>query len=623
MTSAQDILALNDPENLVNIVHEQGRAIAELQQRFLELGALEEITRNLGSGVEAESLLVGEILTNASAVQVDQWEALGLPSDSASEFVYSVVYDAINNCLYVGGSFTELGGEAFSRIAKYDLATRRFSSIGGQLNSFVSALAIDGDYLIVAGAFTNADGIAAADKIALYTISTGVWSSLGGQLNGNVSALALSGDYLFVGGAFTNADGIAAADYVAMLTISTGVWSSIGGALNGSVYEFALDGDYLFVGGYFTDADGIAGADRLVLYTISTGVWSSIGGQLSASVYAITVIGDYLIVGGVFTSADGITGADYVAMLTISTGVWSSIGGQLNGFVYALGIDGDNLIVGGAITSVDGITGADGLVIYNIATGEWSATAQFSSSVRSICVLAEGIIAGGSFDTIDGIETKMLARLHKRLDGVLGSYNAQIVKLQDDVISITPPATTAANDMQVGDGAGAWIKKTLAEIKTILGLGTAAYTPATDYAVAAKGVTNGDAHDHSGGDGADITPTAIGAPDISISTGALADDTVYSFTPRATTGFIMVTGSNSAAIAAVENFIGYFNTPTPYMGTMLIGPSTVVGTGALTNGAANGTDGKLNINAHTDGKLYIKNRLGGSRTYRVQIFTAT
>jgi hypothetical protein len=32
----------------------------------------------------------------------------------------------------------------------------------------------------------------------------------------------------------------------------------------------------------------------------------------------------------------------------------------------------------------------------------------------------------------------------------------------------TPPTTTAANDFQVGDGAGAWIKKTLAEVITIL-----------------------------------------------------------------------------------------------------------------------------------------------------------
>lgn len=68
--------------------------------------------------------------------------------------------------------------------------------------------------------------------------------------------------------------------------------------------------------------------------------------------------------------------------------------------------------------------------------------------------------------------------------------------------------TTALNDFLCGNGSGAYIKKTLAEVKTILGLGSAAYTASGDYAVAAKGVTNGDSHDHNGGDGAAIAAAA-------------------------------------------------------------------------------------------------------------------
>jgi enamine deaminase RidA (YjgF/YER057c/UK114 family) len=40
---------------------------------------------------------------------------------------------------------------------------------------------------------------------------------------------------------------------------------------------------------------------------------------------------------------------------------------------------------------------------------------------------------------------------------------------------------TAVNDFIVASGAGAFVKKTLAEVKTILGLGSAAYTASTDY----------------------------------------------------------------------------------------------------------------------------------------------
>jgi len=67
---------------------------------------------------------------------------------------------------------------------------------------------------------------------------------------------------------------------------------------------------------------------------------------------------------------------------------------------------------------------------------------------------------------------------------------------------------TAANNFLVASGPGAFVEKTLAEIETLLGLGTAAYTALTDYAVAAKGVTNGDTHDHQSGRGAAIAASA-------------------------------------------------------------------------------------------------------------------
>lgn len=69
---------------------------------------------------------------------------------------------------------------------------------------------------------------------------------------------------------------------------------------------------------------------------------------------------------------------------------------------------------------------------------------------------------------------------------------------------------TAVNDFLVASGVGVFVKKTLAEVKTILGLGSAAYTASTDYAVSSKGVTNGDSHDHNGGDGAQVDHGGLG-----------------------------------------------------------------------------------------------------------------
>ena len=56
-------------------------------------------------------------------------------------------------------------------------------------------------------------------------------------------------------------------------------------------------------------------------------------------------------------------------------------------------------------------------------------------------------------------------------------------------------------------------------------LGTAAATAATDYAVAAKGVTNGDAHDHNGGDGAQIAYGSLsGLPTLGTAAAAATGD---------------------------------------------------------------------------------------------------
>lgn len=57
---------------------------------------------------------------------------------------------------------------------------------------------------------------------------------------------------------------------------------------------------------------------------------------------------------------------------------------------------------------------------------------------------------------------------------------------------IAKSLATAENDFLVASGAGAWIKKTLAEVKTILGLGSAAYTESSAYAAATHGHAQSD-----------------------------------------------------------------------------------------------------------------------------------
>jgi len=123
--------------------------------------------------------------------------------------------------------------------------------------------------------------------------------------------------------------------------------------------------------------------------------------------------------------------------------------------------------------------------------------------------------------------------------GTLGQDHGSLGGLADDDHPqyIKHSLAETISDFLVASGAGAFIKKTLAEVKTILGLGSAAYTASTDYAVAAKGVTGGDSHDHVGGDGAQIDHGGLaGLSDADHVAGSVGFTATDKLLGRATTG---------------------------------------------------------------------------------------
>jgi len=123
-----------------------------------------------------------------------------------------------------------------------------------------------------------------------------------------------------------------------------------------------------------------------------------------------------------------------------------------------------------------------------VTSGTDATTADIADSTnKRYCTDAEKVVIGNTSNTNTGDKT--LA----------------------DLGGIAHSLATALSDFLVASEAGVFVKKTLAEVKTILGLGSAAYTASTDYATSAKGVTNGDSHDHNGGDGAQIAYSTLGS----------------------------------------------------------------------------------------------------------------
>jgi hypothetical protein len=112
---------------------------------------------------------------------------------------------AINNILYVGGDFTSVNGNAWNRIAQFNITTQTWSSpFGTGLNNICLAFYAINNILYVGGKFTSP-----YLRIATWNITTQVWSNpFGTGANNEVWALYGVGSIVYIGGIFTSVNGI-------------------------------------------------------------------------------------------------------------------------------------------------------------------------------------------------------------------------------------------------------------------------------------------------------------------------------------------------------------------------------------------------------------------------------
>ena len=92
-----------------------------------------------------------------------------------------------------------------------------------------------------------------------------------------------------------------------------------------------------------------------------------------------------------------------------------------------------------------------------------------------------------------------------------------------EIVQVTARSTDTLTVVRAQEGTtgATWPAGTRIELRLTAGateskanLGTAAYTASTAYAPATQGVTNGNSHDHNGGDGAQIAYSSLsGTPD--------------------------------------------------------------------------------------------------------------
>jgi hypothetical protein len=328
--------------------------------------------------------------------------------------------------IYVGGLLTAAGKTLANRIARWD--GTNWNDVGGGTMggtgsaNRVLAFAGRGSDVFVGGTFTSVGGISVAN-IARWDGFN--WSNMGFGFDSSVGALAVSPSAVYAGGSFTNVTDAFTfpVNHIAMWDGFN--WYSLGSGVNpsGNVNAIAVSGNNIYIGGTFTNAGGVA-ANRIAVW--NGGNWASLGSGsangLNGTVLAIAVNGGDVYVGGAFTNA----GTTVVRGIAKWDGAnWSGLGsGAINGSsaaeVRALAFGGDGkLYCCGRFTNISGIN-ANGIARWDGTKWEALGSGFFGALavVRGIGLTIRGndVFAVGTFDAAGLTDSSGIARWNDTID---------------------------------------------------------------------------------------------------------------------------------------------------------------------------------------------------------------
>ena len=269
--------------------------------------------------------------------------------------VRALAVSADGQTVYVGGTFTSIGGATRANLGAVLATTGRATSFSADTNATVRTVLVHGSSLFVGGIFYRVRGSDRGGGAELDP-TTGALRPWNPRTNYGTYAIepAPDGSGIYVGGPFTTAGG-QTRSFVAKVATGTGnllPWTSgstCQDALNPCVvYEIQADGTELFLamggpGGRVTDLVAATGQQRW---------WT--GGD--GDVQTLLVSGSRIYGGGHFASTtNGVPRAGLVSLDRYTGAVLDELDSQVLGGtgVWSLLEDGDRLRFAGQFSSID------------------------------------------------------------------------------------------------------------------------------------------------------------------------------------------------------------------------------------------------------------------------------
>jgi hypothetical protein len=325
----------------------------------------------------------------------------------------------------VGGQFSAVGGVPARNLAAWD--GQRWQPLGAGTDGFVRTLAVHQNDLYAGGQFASIGALQTRNIAKLRNGPGGTWEALGSGLYLNgfgdsqaVDALCVFNNQIYAGGTFAYRDANQS-NRSALAVWNGAAWSTPSGlrpALdNGDLLQVVVrtltvyNNELVAGGGFALQSSG----PPINLAAFNGTSWRALGGPAARGnnrwpVQLSTTHGGDLVIAGDIVSVAGVPVNRIAAWNGAS---WRALGTGF-GFSESLSVLGSfqgQLVVGGVISAAGGAQ-VSSLAAWNGSA--WSSYAggvgggSFLPTVSALLPMPDGLLVGGSFDTV-GCVTRISA----------------------------------------------------------------------------------------------------------------------------------------------------------------------------------------------------------------------
>ena len=344
-------------------------------------------------------------LTNTGLCQ--HWQDIAGNINDAINCFYE---DTISGNLYIGGSFTKIGGLPIKFFAKWN--GLNWDSVPTSSLFFancitVNALVTHNGELYVGGAkgFSLSRG-----GLAKWNGTN--WVSIGSGTNGIVTSLIVHNEQLYVCGMF---DSVGSIQANGLAIWNDSVWSDVHSLPDyfspNSIVNIEFYKDELYIGGNFSGPDG-----KIDIARWDGNSWQDVGGGLFGGLSYINdmlIYKDKLYIAGGFSKfEDSRNPGNFIAAWDGNS--WSDAGGGMAGIGGVNGQIRDLVIYNGDLYAVGAFVIAGGVEANYIAKWdgfEWCGLGStFDNILSRIGIYQNMLYIGGGFRTIDGDSINYIAK---------------------------------------------------------------------------------------------------------------------------------------------------------------------------------------------------------------------